>query len=69
MDRLRRESVDARVAVNRVWQKLFGEGLVRSVDYFGLPGERPSHPELLDHLARRFIAGNWSHKQLIRAWC
>ena len=37
--------------MNRIWQKLFGEGIVRSVDY--LPGERPSHPELLDHLPRR----------------
>jgi hypothetical protein len=57
----------ARVAVNRVWQKLFGEGIVRSVDYFGVAGERPSHPELLDHLARRFVAGGWSRKRLIRA--
>ncbi|MFO1095331.1 MAG: DUF1553 domain-containing protein, partial [Planctomycetaceae bacterium] len=57
----------ARVTVNRVWQKLFGEGLVRSVDYFGLPGERPSHPELLDHLAIRFTGDGWSLKQLIRS--
>jgi uncharacterized protein DUF1549/uncharacterized protein DUF1553/cytochrome c len=57
----------ARVAVNRIWQKLFGEGLVRSVDYFGLPGERPSHPELLDHLARQFVADGWSQKRLIRS--
>ena len=56
----------ARVAVNRIWQKLFGEGLVRSVDYFGLPGARPSHPELLDHLAQRFIAEGWSRKRFIR---
>ncbi|MFO0950157.1 MAG: DUF1553 domain-containing protein, partial [Isosphaeraceae bacterium] len=56
----------ARVQVNRVWQKLFGEGIVRSVDYFGLPGERPTHPELLDHLARRFVAGGWSQRRLIR---
>lgn len=57
----------ARIAVNRIWQKLFGEGLVRSVDYFGLPGDRPSHPQLLDHLARAFIRGSWSQKQLIRS--
>lgn len=57
----------ARVIVNRVWQKLFGEGLVRTVDYFGLPGDRPSHPELLDHLAERFVRNGWSQKELIRS--
>ena len=57
----------ARVAGNRIWQKFFGEGLVRSVDYFGLPGDRPSHPELLDHLARQFIRNGGSQKQLIRS--
>jgi hypothetical protein len=56
-----------RVTVNRIWQKLFGEGLVRSVDYFGTRGETPSHPELLDHLATRFVNHGWSQKQLIRA--
>ncbi len=56
-----------RVTVNRIWQKLFGEGLVRSVDYFGLRGERPTHPELLDHLAARFVRDGWSQKQLIRS--
>jgi hypothetical protein len=56
----------ARVAVNRIWQKLFGEGIVRSVDYFGRRGERPSHPELLDALAVRFVADGWSRKRLIR---
>lgn len=56
----------ARVAVNRIWQKLFGEGIVRSVDYFGTRGESPSHPELLDHLASRFMNQGWSQKRLIR---
>ncbi len=55
-----------RVLANRVWQHLNGEGLVRSVDYFGVLGERPSHPELLDHLATRFREERWSLKQLIR---
>jgi len=62
-----RNPLTARVTVNRIWQKLFGEGIVRSVDYFGTRGEAPSHPELLDHLATRFVRGGWSQKQLIRA--
>jgi len=56
----------ARVAVNRIWQKLFGEGIVRSVDYFGSRAETPTHPELLDALALRFVVGGWSQKRLIR---
>lgn len=62
-----RNPLTPRVAVNRIWQKLFGEGLVRSVDYFGTRGETPSHPELLDHLATRFMNSGWSQKQLIRS--
>ena len=62
----RRNPLTARVTVNRLWQKLFGEGLVRSVDYFGERGERPSHPELLDHLATRFMADGWSQKRFLR---
>ena len=61
-----RNPLTARVAVNRIWQKLFGEGLVRSVDYFGTRGDTPSHPELLDHLAHRFMKEGWSQKKLIR---
>lgn len=56
-----------RVAVNRVWSHLFGRGLVATVDNFGVTGDAPSHPELLDHLANRFIANGRSLKQLIRA--
>ena len=55
-----------RVAVNRVWQHLFGEGLVRTVDNFGQKGESPSHPELLDYLANRFREKGRTHKALIR---
>ncbi len=61
-----RNPLTARVAVNRLWQKLFGEGLVRSVDYFGVRSDAPSHFELLDHLAQRFMRDGWSQKRLIR---
>jgi hypothetical protein len=57
----------ARVTVNRIWQKLFGEGLVKPVDYFGVLAEEPSHPELLDALATRFLQVGWSQKRLIRS--
>ena len=56
----------ARVMANRVWHHLFGAGLVASVDNFGLLGEQPTHPELLDFLARRLVALDWSVKSLIR---
>ena len=57
----------ARVWVNRVWHHLFGRGLVPTVDNFGALGERPTHPELLDHLAWQFIhVDRWSTKRLIR---
>ncbi|MDA7657829.1 PSD1 and planctomycete cytochrome C domain-containing protein [Verrucomicrobia bacterium] len=57
----------ARVVVNRIWQKLFGEGLVRTVDYFGIPGDRPADPGLLDFLAQQLIDHGWSQKRLIRS--
>jgi hypothetical protein len=56
----------ARVFVNRVWTWLFGTGIVRTVDNFGTTGERPTHPELLDHLASRFVAEGWNVKKLVR---
>jgi cytochrome c553 len=59
----------ARVIVNRVWQWHFGEGLVRSPDNFGLRGETPSHPELLDWLAIWFVKNGWSLKKLHTLIC
>jgi len=56
----------ARVWVNRVWQNLFGEGLVRTPSDFGERGDAPSHPELLDYLATSFVEDGWSTKKLIR---
>jgi hypothetical protein len=56
----------ARVFVNRVWQQHFGRGIVGTPSNFGLLGERPTHPELLDHLATKFIESGWSIKQLHR---
>jgi hypothetical protein len=56
----------ARVFVNRVWQWHFGEGLVRTPSNWGLLGEKPSHPELLDYLSARFIEDGWSVKSLHR---
>ncbi|MBL8797005.1 MAG: PSD1 domain-containing protein [Planctomycetia bacterium] len=56
-----------RVLANRVWHHLFGSGLVRTVDNFGVTGDTPSHPELLDHLARQLVRDGWSIKRLVRS--
>ncbi len=56
----------ARVMVNRIWLWHFGEGLVRTPNNFGQLGERPTHPELLDYLAERFVRSGWSIKDMHR---
>ncbi|MHC4880425.1 MAG: DUF1553 domain-containing protein [Planctomycetota bacterium] len=56
----------ARVFVNRLWHYVFGQGIVRTVDNFGHLGERPSHPELLDYLAARFVEDGWSIRNMLR---
>lgn len=62
----RNNPLTARVFVNRVWSKLIGEGIVRSVDNFGRLGERPTHPELLDALSIDFMDQEWRIKPLVR---
>jgi Protein of unknown function (DUF1553) len=56
----------ARVYVNRLWHHLFGDGIVASTENFGARGDAPTHPELLDYLASRFVANGWSTKKTIR---
>ena len=55
-----------RVAANHIWKNLFGAGIVPTMNDFGVRGDPPSHPRLLDHLAEQLIAGGWSRKSLIR---
>ena len=62
-----RSSLVSRVAVNRIWHHLFGRGIVPTVDNLGVLGLPPSHPELLDHLANRFVKEGWSTKAMIRS--
>jgi hypothetical protein len=61
-----RNPLTARVMANRVWHWLCGRGIVGTVDNFGRMGELPTHPELLDELAREFVESGWSVKSLIR---
>jgi len=56
----------ARVFANQIWMRLFGEGIVRSAGDFGVRGERPTHPELLDLCASQLLDNGWSRKELIR---
>jgi hypothetical protein len=61
-----RHPLTARVTVNRFWQHLFGQGLVRTPENFGRRGDAPTHPWLLDWLASEFVELGWSRKEMIR---
>lgn len=56
----------SRVMVNRIWHHMFGRGIVATTDNFGVLGQKPTHPELLDWLARRFVADGWSIRKIYR---
>ncbi len=59
-------SLTARVMVNRIWNSLLGQGIVASTDNFGVTGQPPSHPELLDYLAIKFVQSDWSVKTIVK---
>jgi Protein of unknown function (DUF1553) len=63
----REHPLTARVMVNRVWHWIFGAGIVRTTDNFGSTGELPSHPELLDYLAVKFMEDGWDLRHLVKA--
>ena len=62
-----RNPLTARVLVNRLWHHLMGRGIVATTDDFGVQGQRPTHPALLDHLATRLIEDGWSVKRAVRS--
>src|SRR5205085_12685631 len=61
-----RAPIVPRVLVNRLWKHHFGEGIVRSPDDFGVLGQAPTHPELLDYFATEFVKNGWSIKKMHR---
>ncbi len=63
----REHPLTSRVMANRIWAHLMGNGLVDTLDNFGVSGSAPTHPELLDHLATQFMNDNWSVKSLVRS--
>ncbi|MDP7016833.1 MAG: PSD1 and planctomycete cytochrome C domain-containing protein [Pirellulaceae bacterium] len=63
----RRHPLVARVLINRIWQRTFGDGLVRTPEDFGLQGEQPTHPKLLDWLAVELHDSEWDLKQMLKA--
>ncbi|MCM8542433.1 MAG: DUF1553 domain-containing protein [Lentisphaeraceae bacterium] len=63
---LKDHPLTSRVTINRIWQQLFGTGIVKTAEDFGSQGEWPSHPQLLDHLAYKFMNEGWDIKKMIK---